>query len=680
METEIKDVDVKLLKDQEENAPLSLGHWLKLKLTDEEKKTIADKILKEIDRIEQDRKDVYDKIKMYRNMYDQIVEETTTPFPGAFNVCVPLAPKNVDACVSQTEEAFDDVDPKWIIETPPDKNLIASRDMQEQTLGYYSDQYMQDSEAWGKVYHDAFLLGTGWLCMVFKRDFIKTRDFKEYETLEEFQADYPGNGWMKYPKYIEQLARGQKVSVVVEIEQEVCRSAKPEHAEWEDIYVPIKTNGLEGMMNARIVARYVPKRWEEIYTLEKKGDFNEGVSEQLKHIYDNDGNMTTDIDPEYLKKVYDTFEVRYFVDIDSDEMEECCLFNIEKSRKIVLRDIRYPYNHMRPYAIPYYIQRTRSGIYQTGLGEKLFYLNITANGIINHLLNACMIANSLSLKVRKDTDAARAMYEHQWYPGSILELIDPNDVQQFQFATPNLSAMINLFAIVEKFSEDVSGIVNYVLGQESESDPQAPASKTIALMKKSELKLRRYIWNLKKSNNEAGYQALQLIKQYIPVEKIAEIMGMEVNQVKILLKQPLKAITQSSGFAIERMFGQRDNVNMINILSSEPLYAGDPVRRMKGYRIIAKDMGSNWDKKIEQLLPTPEEAAKQVADAKAQADAKKSAFIKGEVMKHFQGGGNSQDQGEVQKVAMEASDRYDQMMMEKVTMAQGQKPPQRGKK
>ena len=514
--------------------------------------------------------------------------------------CVPMTVKNVDACISQTEEAFEDVDPKWVIETPPNKDLIPVRDIQEKILDYYSDAEMEDTDTWTKVYHDSFLLGNSWLCMVFKREFVRVRDLREYATINEFRRDFPDN-FLDYPRHLEKLARGQTIKLVVEYDQEVCRSSKPEYAEWEDIYVPLATEGLTGMLKARIIARRVWMRYSEIAQLEDEGDYRSGVSEALRQKILPNGSPSDEIDPEYMKKDFETFEVQYFVDIDDDGVEERCLFNIEKEHKLCLRDIRYPYNHNRPYIIPYYIQKSRKGMYQPGLGEKLQELNIAANALVNHILNASIIANSLSLKVRSGTDAVRALYEHQWYPGSILELMHVDDVQQFTFNTPNLSSLINLFAVIEKFGEDVSGIVNYLLGKESPTDPDAPASKTIALMRKSELKLRRYIKCLKRSNNEAGFQALRLIYQYVPKERIAEILGVPVEQVR-RLQYPLKTITQSSGFAIERMFEKRDNMQWLGILMKDPLVVQNAVCRIKAYEIVAKDFGSDWDKKLAQII------------------------------------------------------------------------------
>ena len=673
-----------------EEAPQSFGSWLNLNLSPEKLQEIVDNIITKIDKIEEDRKPRLEKIKEYRNQYDQIVQETSLPYPGCFNLCVPLTLKNVDACVSQTEEAFEDVDPKWTIMTPPDKNLIEARDTQEKILDYYSDTEMEDLECWTKVYHDAFLLGTGWLCMVFKREFIKVRDYVEYDSLPKFQSDYP-NDWQKYPKYVEALTNGKTVKLVVEYNQEVCRSAKPEHAKWEDIYVPLETEGLQGMLKARIIARYVPKRWEEIYIDETKGDYIKGVSETLKRKMGSDGNLSEDIDPEYLKKVYDTFEVQYFVDIDNDNIEERCLFNIEIEHKLGLRAIRYPYNHSRPYVIPYYIQSNNSGIYQKGLGEKLQNLNIALNAILNHTLNSSVIANSLSLKVRSGSDAIRALYEHQWYPGSILELMNPDDVSQFNFATPNLSGLINLFAIVERFGEDVSGIVNYTIGQESAQDPEAPASKTIALMRKAEIKLRSYIKCLKRSNNEAGYQALRLIYQYVPKSRIAKILGLDKQEVdgkivtvsediinqKIIdiFQYPLKAITQSSGFAIERMFAKRDNMEILNILMKDPIVSGDPKRRVVAYRILAKDWGSNWDKKIEYIVPTVDELQKEEQQANQDSIIKKQEFLKQATQEALNKGASPE---EAKQIAIRASQQHD--LLSQQQQAQAESAKQHGRK
>lgn len=229
IDVEIEKFTVAQEKEMDEK-PLSFGSWLSLDFNEEELKKIVDNILNQIDEIEKEREPFFEKVKQFRNQYAGIVEETSMPFPGCFNLNVPITPKNVDACVAQTEEAFEDVDPKWMIQTPPDKKLIPSRDVQEKSLDYYSDTEMNDLEASTKCLYDAFILGIGWTATVFKREFIRVRDFVEYATLEEFTADYPKD-YVKYPKYLEQLAMGKTIKLIVEKNEEVVRSPKLEHVE-----------------------------------------------------------------------------------------------------------------------------------------------------------------------------------------------------------------------------------------------------------------------------------------------------------------------------------------------------------------------------------------------------------------------------------------------------------------
>ena len=70
-----------------EEAPESFGSWLNLELSEEKLQTITDRILEEINNIEEDRVPWYEKVKQYRNMYNQKVKETSLPFSGSFNLC-----------------------------------------------------------------------------------------------------------------------------------------------------------------------------------------------------------------------------------------------------------------------------------------------------------------------------------------------------------------------------------------------------------------------------------------------------------------------------------------------------------------------------------------------------------------------------------------------------------------
>lgn len=661
---------------------LSFGDWMRLKLTDEEKQKIADNVYKEILEIYQDRKEDEDNIKSYRNQYYGIVQEKDVPYADCFNLNVPITPKIVDAAEAQCEEAFEEIDPKWQVGPSARPELVPMRDKQEKVLDFYEDTEMHDSEAWGKAYHDAFLLGNGWIGMPYKREFERVKEYRTYVSIDAFMKDYPDD-YEKYPKILEKLTAGQTVNMIIEKNQEICRSPVPEKYEWEDVFVPLNTKGLVGIHKAHIVARRVWKTWAEVYEQEEKttkngisGDFFSGVADKIKYKIEEEKPT---IDPEYASKDYETFEAIYFASIGKDPIPVRLLVNIilpqnllsegePVARVVPARIIRYPYFHNRSYILPVVIKTDKPGIYQEGFGSMLQDIHIAANATLNHVLDASVIANSLSLKAREGSTGASRVYEHKWYPGSVLELANMDDVQQFTFNTPNLSSLINLFVIIERFAGDATGIVNYLLGQESGDDPNAPAVKQRALTRKAELKLRKYIKNIRRSINEAGYQALRLIYQFTPSQTLAEIIGEQVDDSKEFMKPALKTVAQAAAFDLDTLMMKNDSLSFLTLLSKmEPLFINNPVARMKAWRILARNWGSNWHLWINELLDTPENIQAQIDKVKQEQQQKRIKVGIDASTKAKQSGASDE---EARNVGLRALEVYDVMLEQKNTEQQ----------
>lgn len=679
MLSEQRQTNLKLEIVDKEPALLSFGSWMRLNLSEEKTQQIADNVFKEILKISQERKEIEEDIISYRNQYYGRVQEKVIPYADCFNLNVPITPKIVDAGEAQCEEAFEEVDPKWQVGPSTRTDLMGIHDQQEKVLDHYEDIEMHDSEAWGKVYHDSFLLGNGWLGMPYKREFERIKEYREYGSIEEFSADFPDE-WNKHTKILDKLNKGEKVKLIVSCNQEICRSPVPEKYEWEDVFAPLKTKGLRGIHKARIVARRIMKTWHEIYEQEEKkgkngllsGDFFPGTADKIKYRIDN---SKADIDPDYVNKDYETFEAIYFAKIDDNPIPARLLVNIilpqskladgdSASRVVPARIIRYPYFHNHSYIIPVTIKTDKPGLYQDGFGAMLQDIHIAANATLNHVLDASVIANSLSLKAREGSSGASRVYEHKWYPGSVLELAHMDDVQQFTFNTPNLSSLINLFVIIERFAGDATGVVNYLLGQEDASDPNAPGVKQRALTRKAELKLRKYIKNIRRSVNEAGYQALRLLYQFTPTDTLSEIIGEKVDGSKQFMKPALKTVTQATAFDLDTMLMKSDSLNFLGQLTKlEPMFVNNPVARMRAWRILARNWGSNWNKYIEQLLPKPEviEAQQQEAQQKAQ-EKRINVGIQASI-KAKQAGASDQ---EAQAVGLRALEVYDAMAKEEV--------------
>ena len=583
-----------------------------------------------------------DSAEAYRNQYYGLLEPTSFPFEGCFQLDMRMTPKIQDAVLAQAQEAFDDADPHWAVGPTPNKEVMEIRNKQEKVLDYYDDTEMRNSEDLEGIRHDAFLLGLGWEALVFDRQFIRSREIKNYQNLEQFVADFP-NDYNKYMDIVEKLQQGNPQTLKLECNQEWRRSPRRTHVEFEDGIVPLDAKGVEGVNKADIKAIRKIYKWHEIKTMEEEGDFFPGTAEKLKYKPElNKDTKLYEVDPEYLRKDYETFEAQYYIYITENGKKRrvLTLWNVEAEKKVCMRAIRYPYDHNRSFLIPHCIKYTAKGLYQDGIGRMLHDIHLAANATLNQVLNASVLANSLSLKARTGTDSLRRAYEHRWYPGSILELQNMDDVQQFQFGTPNLASLISLFSIIERFGSDATGIINTQLGMESPDDPEAPASKTFALMRKAEIKLRRYIKNLKRSEDEAGYQALRLIYQFIPAKRLSQIVGEDVSDTKDFLKPQIRVVTNASGFAIEKMFEKKDDMQMAMFLMQDPMVQSDPEKRSKLYYTVAASQGSNWDKKIIGIVPTSEEIREMKAKAEEQRRQKR-AQVGAEAAKQAMAGGAS---------------------------------------
>lgn len=680
-------VDVEIEIVDKEPDLLSFGSWMRLdNLSEEDRQKIADNAYKELLKIYQERKELEEDIKSYRNQYYGNVQEKDIPYADCFNLNVPITPKIVDAAEAQCEEAFEEIDPKWQVGPSARGDLVPLRDQQEKVLDYYEDTEMHDSVAWGQAYHDAFLLGNGWLGMPYKREFERVKEYRKYESIDSFMADFPDD-YEKYPKILGMLNEGKVVKCIIDKNQEICRSPVPEKYEWEDIFVPLKTkleinHGFSGIHKSRIVGRRIWKKWSEIYEQEEKegkkgvvsGDFFPGTADKIKYKVEStkDGSKAN-IDPEYTTKEYETFELIYFASIGKNPIPVRLLINIilpqsylsdgePTARVVPARIIRYPYFHNRSYILPVVIKTDKSGIYQDGFGAMLQDIHIAANATLNHVLDASVIANSLSLKAREGSSGAARVYEHKWYPGSVLELANMDDVQQFTFNTPNLSSLIQLFVIIERFAGDATGVINYILGQEAAEDPNAPGVKQRALTRKAELKLRKYIKNIRRSINEMGYQALRLIYQFTPSEALTEIIGEQVNESKDFMKPALRTVTQATAFDLDTMMMKQDSMGFLQLLMKlEPMFVQNPVARMHAWRILARNWGSNWNQWINLLLDSPEKVQAQIDKAQADAQQKRLGVGINAAMTVKQQGGSDDD---ARAAGLRALEVYDAMQSE----------------
>ena len=212
--------------------------------------------------------------------------------------------------------------------------------------------------------------------------------------------------------------------------------------------------------------------------------------------------------------------------------------------------------------------------------------------------------------------------------------------------------------------------MNYLLGQEDASDPNAPGVKQRALTRKAELKLRKYIKNIRRSINEAGYQALRLIYQFTSPEVLTQITGESVDDSKDFMKPALKTVAQAAAFDLDTMAMKSDSLAFLQMLMKlEPMFVNNPVARSRAWHILARNWGSNWNQWITLLIDSPEKIQAQMDQAKAEAQQKRVQVGVQAATKIKQQGGSDDD---ARTAGLRALEVYDVMSEEKMAAQKGE--------
>ena len=119
---------------------------------------------------------------------------------------------------------------------------------------------------------------------------------------------------------------------------------------------------------------------------------------------------------------------------------------------------------------------------------------------------------------------------------------------------------------------------------------------------------------------------------------------------------------------LEKIFEKRDDMQMGQILANAG-FLQDPISRSKYIYQVAKSFGSNWDKKIIGIVPSPETLEEQKRQAEEKAQAKKMEVGKKAVMKAMDSGATAE---EAREAGMSAMSMFENLQSgQQVMMAEG---------
>ncbi len=238
--------------------------------------------------------------------------------------------------------------------------------------------------------------------------------------------------------------------------------------------------------------------------------------------------------------LYEVYEV--WVRNENDENE---VWWLTKEGQELKPHTTNPYKHgLRPFVSAPYMPREDS-IYGIGIPEMLEHIQEEVNTIHNQRRDNATLANIKCFKARRGRGIKSPL---ELYPGAVIWVDDPNDIQEFFIGQAGVSASMAEEAQVISYGERRTGISDYSLGMEAIARPTA--SGTLALIQEGNRRFEIVTLLIRPALAEAYMQAVQLYQQYYPEGKAFLLMGEKGEAVERLMRFPEGNIRERLWFEI----------------------------------------------------------------------------------------------------------------------------------
>ena len=570
-----------------------------------------------------------------------------------FNLHVHQSKIKEDAIVRALNEAFLDSDPRFEVTPRPemarqDGEMVS--DKQSEFLDFSIDEEVKPEHALMQINHSAVrkYVGIGKLCWEYDRDRRKREEtyigkntpvgvspdghpvFKN-EGLERFIRAYP-NAMEKYTSYVQRLSDGKTINIVVEYYDIVENNPKFKYVPVEDFYVSNKTDGYDGLRKSHLIAERQVYSWWELRDKENAGEFSD--IDKIKSSGLKEGESPSEDD--YKTRTYNVLEFTYMFRInesDRDETKIKCWF--EEDNKTFLGVINYPYYGFEIDYIPFYVKLNERGFYGDARSviSDLQDSNIAQNALLNLALHGTYVRNVLTPIVREGSEIEAIFLEKRFKEGAPLPVDEMTDdvSKAFDFVKwpqMQLGDILSLGHALKKGDDDVSGVSGLMSGRESEVDPRAPASKTIALLEQSSINIKDYIRVYLPGFNVLATNILQLYYQmatdsrkYRMRKNVSSVAGNnafeQISRDEMVAKTTIQS--RAASFVFEKVNEKKENMAIYQILKSDPYAQQIPELQYKALKELMRSWSARWKYASETALPTPEEFQQQMMQVAQQA-------------------------------------------------------------
>ncbi len=603
----------------------------RLELSDAQKDRLKEEFEAEFEAIkaERDNEQLDSKWKALDNQYKgEMVEDSRMQFNLNRNITKPA----VDRVSNYIKQGFFKSDPIYSVSPRPEFDKEGGRGVCERQQDYldYKIDNLPFRSPIGKTILSSVKLGTGILKIphVIKR--IPKKREERYQGnpqvvgidpktqlpiirnkgLEEFLSNWP-EARKDYPGLIKQLEEGKEINIVAEYEETVYNDPLPQYVELKNFYVRLSCEGYEGLKDTRLIVERKNYSWWEL-ELEAKKDL----------FYDIDKLVADAKDPSkkikgYQKETFDILECVFFFKLKEEDADPVrIVFWYAEEKKQIIGSIMYPHDVM--YYVPFYIAEVLPGFYQPGLAEYVTDSHIAQSVMLNLALGGVYIRNTIT-PITDDQDVINQFLEKRFAHGIPIEGKSGQvDFLQKYMGQIDVNAIMGLMQFMKQGDEETVGSSSGMSGQESPVDPNAPASKTIALLKMAGISIDEYIATMTPSFNQVAYILLQLYHQMSeqgrkyainPERVVGNNPFGEISRNDMIARTNIQA--QAYAFDFDKLSAKKEDYALWQILRMDPVFNSNPEAVYNMARIIVKNWSPKWNNNIDKVLPPLQEFKKQ---------------------------------------------------------------------
>jgi hypothetical protein len=372
----------------------------------------------------------------------------------------------------------------------------------------------------------------------------------------------------------------------------------------KDFYVRLNTDGYAGLKTTKLIVKRENYNYWELLTEEKKGNFTD-----IEKLVSDEKTPDKKI-ANYENLDWDVLKCTYYFKLDEkDEEATKIVCWISEEKKIILGVADYPWYAIDCVYIPYYYKKKYEGFYQPGIAEDLTDNNLAENAILNLTLEGAYIGNTVT-PITKDPKVMAQFLEKRFTHGVPIEGDAKNiDFLQKYMRPTDIGGLIMQYLV--KGDDDASHITSGMSGQETPSDPNAPASKTIALLRQSGIDIDDFIMHVIPSFNEIGYI---LLNMYYQMSK--EGVDYQPRPERVVGKNPFATLERNDmiartnlqamayAYQFDKVNEKNEDLALYQVVRQEPLIAKNPEAVYTLLKNIVENWSVKWKNISNKLLPS----------------------------------------------------------------------------